>query len=445
MLNYISLKLKQSVDNTYALIDENDKKIINNKVSEIRKYFDEQFNEKKFAKYGDLTLNTDYFLKMRENVKLKHPIIGFVSSNEIAKLLNVKLTYSIKFYDNILNVIFYHNNNDDIVILNNNIQKIITRIYNLCVLYRDKKYVRFGKNTTLLNYDFVFYLYNNPRRSNRNLSGEKYLDEIADSHVKCFNVSSGMTSSNNLITYISRTEEAIGLLTHEVLHCVSIMYMIDNYSKKNFNIFEMFTNAFASIIHSYLYSYETDTKITENLFLEFMHTILHSVRISLNVGKTIFDVINDKQGNGNWHQNALLYEYVNGRLLILLNFEHLMNKYRNMSKNLLSLDKGWDMYDDKLIIDAHNAIDELHDEKFFDKNNKLFLKSIHDIFLKLVNSDNNVENNNIIGNMIQQYFLLDPLEIEEKKILHMLYGGKVNFYEKYVKYNNKIYNIAEKK
>ena len=57
--------------------------------------------------------------------------------------------------------------------LNENINKIITRIHNLFVLYKNKKYKVNNEIITLLNFKFVFYLYSNPRRSDINKSGKK--------------------------------------------------------------------------------------------------------------------------------------------------------------------------------------------------------------------------------------------------------------------------------
>jgi hypothetical protein len=440
-MSYITEKLKLSINKI-----KNNKfdDLVELKTKDIMKYFDILFVNKKFKKYGELKENKDYFITKKQENKFTSPPNGFASSSEILKILNSKITCNFLFEDKKIKIIFYHNDKDDNSTLNDNINKIVTRIYNLLVLYKNKKYKVNSEIISLLDFKFVFYLYSNPRRSDINKSGKEYLEEIAENPKKCFNVYSGQTMTDNKTIYTSRLEECVGLLTHEVLHGAGLIYMpyeSESSCDKKFNIFEMFTNAFASTIHAYLYSYETDTNIKENLKLELYHAILHSARLSINTNITIFDVIQD-ENNARWTQNALLYEYINGRLLILLFFDLIFSdkKTKEITNNLLSLDEGWEILNKKYSDDSKYIINNLHNMKYLESNNQLYvldiIKDIHSKFNEIIK-----QNKNKGEILIQQYFLFDPIEIEKKNVILTLCGGKINYKKKYFEILEKIFSL----
>lgn len=460
--NYITDKLKSSIDNLRnkdKLRNKEFDDFVNDKTSDIMNYFDILFENKKFKIYDELKESQDYILQSKNFNKFTEEPPGFASSPNILEILNEKIEYELLFENNKIKTSFFHNNKDNIILLNKNINKIMTRIYNLLLLYKNKKYMSNNKLLTLLNFNFVFYLYSNPRRSNGNKSGKQYLKEIAENPKKCFNVYSGQTISENNTIYISRLEECIGLLTHEALHGAGLIYMpYHNLSScnKGFNIFEMFTNAFASVIHAYLFSFETNTNIRENLTYELYHAILHSARISINTNITIFDVIENKN-NARWTQNALLYEYINGRLLILLFFDLIFSddETKEITNNLLSLIYGWDMlnndYSDKAKYIANNIQNINYLKNNGQEKTLKILKKIHDVFYgnikKYLDKDKDKSKNKSKDkskdkdkdkskneNLIQQYFLFDPMQIEEKHKIPTLYGGKINYKQKYIEY-----------
>jgi hypothetical protein len=442
--NYITDKLKSSIDKIKI---ENKKfdNFIETKTNDIMKYFDTLFENKKFKIYEELKESHDYILLNKQPNKFTEEPLGFASSPEILKILNEKMEFELLFENKKIKVSFFHDSKDNIVVLNKNINKIMTRLYNLLLLYKNKKYNSNNKNLSLIDFNFVFYLYSNPRRSNGDKSGKKYLEDIAENPKKCFNVYSGQTIPENNTIYTSRLEECIGLLTHEALHGAGLIYMPYHNSSscnKGFNIFEMFTNAFASIIHAYLFSFETNTNIKENLMCELYHAILHSARISMNTNITIFDVIESKN-NANWTQNALLYEYINGRLLILLFFDLIFSdkKTKEITSNLLSLISGWDMNNKKYSDKAKYIANNIQNINYLKKNRQSgtlkFIKDIHAIFYNNIKKYSSQDKNE---NLIQQYFLFDPIEIEEKHKIQTLYGGKINYKQKYIEILNLIKN-----
>ncbi|ATZ81109.1 hypothetical protein BMW23_1065 [Bodo saltans virus] len=440
--NYISNILQNSVDDVYNKLPNETKDILNNNINDIINIFDPILKNISFKSYND---NINY--KLIERKKHFFDIIpnGFSSSKHILNMLNEIMVYNLKFNEYNIKITIYHNDNDNINILNNNIKKIMVRIYNLLLLYKNKVYTRHNKKISLPNYEYVFYLYSNPRRSNGKLSGKEYLKNISNCPFKCFNVYSGQTMDDDLIIYVSRLEEALGLLTHEALHAAGLIYMKYHeqcLSSKNFNIFEMFTNAFASIIHSYLTSFETQTNVYDILKYEFYHALLHSVRISINTNITIMDIIN---GNNKWTQNALLYEYVNGRCLILLFFKYLYEneKYNKAMNNMLSLTDAWDIENNKMNLTAKKMIDDIHSKKTTEKYMEI-LESIHNIFLKNIELKKNDNKDSLNGNMIQQYFLHDTMEIEDKNKNTMLYGGKIDYKHKYFVYCKKYLRLLKK-
>jgi hypothetical protein len=439
-MNYITNTLRKSVDNVYDKLSNQTKDILNNNIIDIIDIFDPIFKNITFKSYSD---NISFDIKRREKHTFKEEPKGFSSSKHILDSLNEICEYILHFNNKNIKITIYHDKNDDEKMFVNNVKKIIIRIYNLLLLYQNKSYVRHNKKISLQNYEYIFYLYSNPRRSNGKQSGKEYLNNIANCPFKCFNVYSGQTMDDDLIIYVSRTEEALGLLTHEALHASGLIYMKHHkecLSEKNFNIFEMFTNTFASIIHSYLISFETKTDVYDIFKYEFYHALLHSVRISINTNITIMDVIN---GNNNWVQNALLYEYVNGRCLILLFFKYLYDnvEYRNAMNNMLSLTDAWDIENTNANLIAKKMIDDIHSKSTIKKYIPI-LTSIHKIFLSNIESQKqkNDDEKMLNGNMIQQYFLNDPIEVEGKNIINLLYGGKTNntqWFKQYIKYLQK--------
>jgi len=418
-MSYIFEKLKKSVDNVYKLMSEEDKSIIDAKIDYIIENFNSTFQNKNLV---NINSKIDYNLIESVSCNLKNPK-GFKHSEKILKKLNLEEKYILNFQNSKIKITVYHDKNDDKTIFNKNIKKIFVRIHNLLELYKNKQYIYFGKKKSILDFHFVFYLYSNPRRSNKNKFGKKYLEEMAHDEEKCFNVFSGQTIADDNLIFTSRLEECIGLLTHEALHGAGLIYIpFNGKTEKNFNIFEMVTNAFSSIIHSFLSSIEYNINIKSLLKYEFYHAILHSARIKINTNISIFEVMKSNS-NANWNQEALLYEYVNGRLLILLFLNLIKKEHKYIFNNLLSLNSGWKIGDEKYEKDIIDIIDKLHKFDYLERNKEfktlISIGNIHNIFYKNI-KNSKVKNDN---NFIQQYFLFDPLEVENKYIIPDLHGG----------------------
>jgi hypothetical protein len=131
------------------------------------------------------------------NIRL--PNLRSVNYNsEILAKLNTLKTVLLNYEDTNINIEFYHNSTDDPNILNININKLITRLWNLLVLFKNK-------NVTSKKTKFIFYLYNNVKRANKKDNTVSDYFERLNTSV-CFNCVNGLTEPKYSI--ISRFEES---------------------------------------------------------------------------------------------------------------------------------------------------------------------------------------------------------------------------------------------
>lgn len=443
--------------------------------------------------YNILRNTKEYILSMEENhIFLVEP--NFTASEEIKKIINKRIKCKLQFKNKDItkdiDLVFYYNHKENQDILLKNINKIITRLWNLLLIFSEKKTNRHTTNGNYENpkdYKYHFFLYNNVRKANKNKSGSEYLDSLYSTPMRCANIISGYTQHILNIVVVSRLEESIGLLTHEFIHSMELIngpnYIdIDNVKNKTtINENEIITNAFATIFHSYLTSKELGLNLKKVILNELIHSINHSIRLNkimdvtmeqiyqINITNwTKWDVVRPLVeynqlcsrcgllNNDNasvcavcelpltpivklftWKQKALLYEYIIGRMLFLINIDIILNDtHKKLLQNFLSRRNG---YEDN----------ELNKTLIFD-----FIKQIHtknDTFLSLYNhikSLNYLDNCNnckkedetICGHMIMQYFLLDPIEIPEDKKEINLYGG---YKQKYLKYKTKYLELKK--
>jgi hypothetical protein len=436
-MNKISTELLKLVDK--VLENQEVKKYIQNKVNDIRPYFDSQILNKKFYNYSDKISYNQVFDK---EIKLQDKNIhrGFSSSDTILNKITMHKKYELIIDNKKVVVNIYHEDMDN-TILNNNINKIMTRLFNLYIIYNKRKYNYNNKKVDLFDFNFNLYLYSNPRSANKDMYGAKYLNDLHHTEHRCFNTSSGQTdidgfSIDKKTVVVSRLEDFLALLTHEFLHVVKLI-VLDGYKIKNLNIslscLEMFVNAFSSILNAYLISYEMNMDlglaklnqrvlealpsqdINQNLLYEITHAINQCIKLKKITNYSLEDIL--KSENIKWHQNAYIYEYIYGRILILLNFDYLMKKYPKINKNLFSEENGWDESNNK---ESYKMVNEFHNLEL-NKENLKIINLINNIVEKEL--DKLPENNNICGNMIMQYFALDPIVIDTDTYKVMLGGS----------------------
>ena len=442
MYNYISDKLIRS-NSKINLTPEHDR-FIDSKVAYIQRIFDSFFSvASSFKKYNELRL-AEHYHKIREPSPFINPDNDYVNYNPSCASwakMNATQRYQLIYNGNRIDIDIMYSTTANQEILERNINKIMTRLYNLCVIYDGREVDGiFGTPNTYIHQSlYKFYLYNNPRRANKNKSGKEYLKELNASVCKCFNTSSGLTNLMSIFTeerfevYVSRTEEILGLLTHEVLHVVRLFQCMPplKINGSSINTTEIFINSFASIFNAYLFSIETGTDIRENLRTELLYSLNHFIRLLHITGFTFETILTDLS---NWYQNAYLFEYIVGRIIVLFNIEHFLDQ----SKIL-------EIFTTKRY--KFNMIDDC----------ELLFKSLETVFTKNANNDmlntiisqqtlfiDKVENDEVCGNMIMQYFALDPMEIEPENHVPTLYGGNNNFKYKYLKYKQKYFELKNK-
>jgi hypothetical protein len=427
--NYISKKLIQSNINTYKKLNIGDKKELNTIVQNIIK------NLKKY-KYFD-----NNFISLNKGNKLKYILIktnkvnidniyGIDTSDEIKKKMNQESLYHLTFDfgkgDKNIPITIYSNNKDNNIINTININKIMTRLYNLFTLYKYKN----TSNYDLSMYNYIFYIYNNPRRANKeilskNLSSKEYLQKLNQSSLKCFNTSSGITSFNKRCIIVSRTEDILGLLTHEILHGCGFInieksILIHNIS---LNFTEMIVNMFAAIVNTYLLCIELNKPKLLSCFLliELIHSINHSIKYSILQKQSILTILNPNS-KITLYQNANIYEYIVGKMIFFIFFNKII-KNKEFSNIFFSLDKSWDLFNfaylDKYVIEQYYI---------FLSNKKILLLISNIEKIHLLNLSRYKDNNEICGNMLMQYYSLDPININidtiKKYKYYNMYGGR---------------------
>lgn len=422
--NYISKKLIHSSINTYKKLDINNKKELNTIVQNIiknltkYKYFDNIFCSYK-------NNNVKYILIKTNKVNINN-IYGIDTSDEIKKKMNLESLYHFTFdfgkgCKNIPITIYTSDKDNNTI----NINKIMTRLYNLFTLYKNKN----TSNYDLSLYNYIFYIYNNPRRANKDifsqkLSSKDYLQKINQSSLKCFNTSSGITSFNKMYIIVSRTEDILGLLTHEILHGCGFINIDKSTTIHNIsiNFTEMIVNMFAAIVNTYLLCIELNKPKLLSCFLliELIHSINHSIKYSILQKQSILTILNPNS-KITLYQNASIYEYIVGKMIFFIFFNKI-NKNKEFSNIFFSLNKSWDprifTYLDKYVIEQYNI---------FLSNKKILLLISNIEKIHLLNLSRYKDNNEICGNMLMQYYALDPININidtiKKYKYNKMYGG----------------------
>ena len=439
-LNIISQKLVNSTDNIYSNIEPKYKKELNQIVDNIyntmneRNYFD-------MSKEFITNMNQNklrYILVKSEPITL-NSIDNVDTSTDILNKMNCMKIYELVFNSNKVLVTIYHNTRDDINILDKNVMKIMTRMHNLFLLYINKKDALFN----LLKYSYYFYLYNNVRRANRNKSGKDYIDELHKSSMKCFNSSSGVTEFDNMTIRVTRTEDFLGLLTHEILHACSLIYVnIDslNIHTIKVNMNEAYVNMFAAIVNCYLTCIENNiNNVKKYILIEVIHSINHAIKFARIENYNIMDILNIDKGI-TLHQSASMYEYIVGKMILLLNFKEMVNSNKEFGNMIMSLDRPWSPS-----LNIYNSVIE---KQFIKFNNLLYygkliskIDKLHSLYLEKYE-----ENNMVCGRMIMSYYAIDTMIIDgsvNKKYISMYGGGTnpcnhdINYMNKYIKYKAK--------
>jgi hypothetical protein len=318
-INYISRHLLSKIKDIDLRLSSKAKEIISRKTNEIIKHLT-IYDYLKFKKYNDLKIVTDYTLDTNEDVNLLiDKPNSFEYTDEILKKINKKKNFTLKLKKNDgfdldynINIEIYHNNQDNEEILYKNINKLLTRLWNLFKLFI-KKY----ENS--ITYTFKIYLYTKPKTANNNNTGNTHFKKLNDE--RCFNSYNGVTTPDMTVlgstnfSNISRLEESVSLLTHEFLHVVNL----NNASVLGFNtendggkVFwhdtfeinnnpmesnEIFVNSFTTIYHAYLLSKEIDTdsndfKLENIVRNEIIYSMVLSIRLSKITKISIKDIYN---------------------------------------------------------------------------------------------------------------------------------------------------------
>jgi hypothetical protein len=148
-------------------------------------------------------------------------------------------------------------------------------------------------------------------------------------------------------------------------------------------------------------------------------------------------ITNPKQFIFEWKQNAYLYEYIIGRMLILINIDILLNDTNNEILQIILSRKNTFQINQQNIELINNFIKQIH------QRNDTFLSLYNHIkSLNYLDTCKNCvkEDDTTCGHMIMQYFLFDPIEVPEEKKEINLYGG---YYKKYLKYKSKYLQLSK--
>ena len=411
------------------------KPTIDSMVKNVRKIWDEVFFEKRsqFKKYSDIITYKDLFPVNVTLTSNSFPDIKDWLKDKVYQNIHKLIRAQIPINDKIVEVNFYYDAGFDMNNLNKNIKIIITRIYNLCLLFLDKKAPKLPwddltkPNKTILDYRFEIFLYSNPRRTALT-NDTNQLDALHASRELCFNVSSGETDRMRFVIYNSKLEDILGLITHEVLHAAmlagEIYSTVKQLTKVSFeyggwgNINEYVQNTHASIIHSYLIHYELDKSINDSLKYEFIYQFIQTLRLGKIHGITLKQIL---QNNTNppilFTQTTSLFEYIYARTLILF-YYHKMNQ--PLKSCLTNMNQGINN-----IFDTYCHFDEFFMNTLTDNDNSKLINILDDIDRDLneYNQNNQPEGQDVCGKFIMNYFCLDPIIIDEKYKLSGLYGG----------------------
>lgn len=414
-LNYISKKLVKSAQDVWSELDKKCKVLLTTIIRDIMgilkeyKYFDRKF-------ITEETINLIKYNMISSSSCVVEEMGVIDNSSYIRKQLNTLKEYEIVYRTKKIRVKIYCNEDT----CEENIKKIIVRLYNMFILYENKC----DKTFNLLDFEYIFYLYNNPRRVSRHKSGREYIEEINRSKKKCFNTASGVTEHETQILRTSRIEDCLGLLTHEMLHGTSLIFITNSklIHGINVNFTEAYVNMFAAIVNVYLTCIETNNikAIECYLLVELIHSINHAIKYSILQGYSIKDILNDDTIV--LHQNVYMYEYIVVKMFLFLNFKDNITSNKEFGDMFLSLDRPWtpdmteytsyivDKFSKYTYLDCIGQIDRIHRSNL----NK--------------HTDNE--------SMLMSYHAIDTMIISRDKEIKELYGGG-DFFYKYIKYRTK--------
>lgn len=384
-LNNVSNKLIQDASNVYYKLEQDDKITIDKIVNNIMKKLEKD-------NYLMKPIKITYMLVSENTINMKKYNIPTIdTSSEIKSKMNKLNIYNLHIYNHIVVVKIYYRYDFS---YDTNLKKIMTRLYNLIILLSNK-------NNNLYDFTYIFYLYNNVRRADMNKSGEKYLNCLHNSSMRIFNTSSGLTNMKDKVVLVSRTEDCLGLLTHEMLHACNDYNFESNLicHGLEINLTEAYVNMYASILNAYLTCSENDDNINikQYIILELIHSIIHFNKLAIISGYNIFSLL-DPTCDINFYQDAYMYEYIIGKMLLFLNFSKNINQ-----KKYLSLYGKYNVLINHIIIIYNNLQDNLQDT-------------------------------------IMQYHCIDSMMIIDNKLMN---GGS-DYYIKYIKYKKKYIKLQKK-
>ena len=325
-LNHISKNLAQTAYTVYNSLEMEDKNKLNKIVDNIIKIVDSDIDITKLKK--EMLINDNINIIFPFYILISSILLDmmneFIPSIDVSPKIRSKMNcldiYSLSYKNYKVKIKIYRMHNIDMM---ENIRIIMIRLYNLLLLYQDDI-------NKMEEYTYTFYLYNNVRRANINKNGKEYLKKLHNSSMRTFNTSSGMTNTKLKILIVSRIEDCVGLLTHEVLHA-SNKYNFDsdiNIHGIEINITEAYVNMLAAVINAYLTCYENrDTCIKQYIMVELIHSIIHCIKLSKISGYSL-SVLLDPTQDINWYQDAYIYEYIIGKMLLFLNFKKKYKMYK---------------------------------------------------------------------------------------------------------------------
>jgi hypothetical protein len=448
-VNYISNILMGLSDRLYTdpLVRNN----INKMTKNVRHVWDSVFFQKKgrFKKYTDeieytLTDASDFTIQKNGDVPFV-PI--FLKKQKIIGSIHKVKTAKIHINHKIVEVNFYYDQNLEENNLKKNIDMIITRLYNLCILFEDKKkeYETWPDEEDadeptiikggIFNFTHHIYLYNNPRRV-RLTGNNDTLSQMYESEEACFNIPGGMTSDpdEGFWTVNSKLEDILGLFTHEILHAVRFSPPTGAPKKNLPKVFQILghkqitwgrwlgeyvINAHASIIHSYLIHYEMmNISLNDALKYELIYQFIQTLRLGKIQGTPLQTILMTDTPLL-FKQETPLFEYIYVRTLILFYYnemnEGLKSCLTDMNNGILDIFNEPCNFTDFLV----NILDrQSHSELI------LLLNSIQE-FLEDYTNKRLPERDDVCGKAIMNYFCIDPIIIDKAKQLPALYGGRI--------------------
>ena len=144
----------------------------------------------------------------------------------------------------------------------------------------------------------------------------------------------------------------------------------------------------------------------------------------------------ENQQSLKWNQQINIYEYIVGKLLVLLNFEKLSSDKSGkiFVENQFSRDTFFESYktsDEWDILNEYsiNKIKEFHEK---DDDILFIYNEIEQLENEYLKCNICIKDKTACGHMIMQYFLYDPITIQTDYLIPHLYGGN------YYKINNNI-------